>query len=119
MLCNVQEKYFKIMKVDCWDYVIIAVLQGYSPIIVLDDFFAISRKRVASLLSRVRGNLNSILMVTADKSDCSIPKFWLNLIIVQINKMLLLVLISSLLLLINIVKSIQCYLQFYGCNCLK
>lgn len=46
-----------------------------------DDFYAIRRKRVASLLSRVRGSGNSILKTISDKVDCPILKFWVGLLI--------------------------------------
>ncbi|XP_063387654.1 uncharacterized protein LOC134673586 [Cydia fagiglandana] len=46
-----------------------------------DDFYAIRRKRIASLLCRVRGSHNSILKVIAERVDCTFLKFWVDLII--------------------------------------
>lgn len=46
-----------------------------------DDFYAIRRKRVASLLDRVRGSSNIILSTIAAKMDCPILRFWIGLLI--------------------------------------
>ena len=46
-----------------------------------DDFFAIRRKRIASLLGRVRASSNSVLRVIAEKMDCPILECWIGLLI--------------------------------------
>jgi exonuclease III len=47
----------------------------------LDDFFAIRRKRVASMLRRVRGSTNGLLRVVAERLDCPITKSWVEVAI--------------------------------------
>lgn len=42
----------------------------------IDDFFAIIRKRIASMRHRVRGSSNSILIAIKDRTDCPIAKHW-------------------------------------------
>lgn len=44
-----------------------------------DDFYAIIRKRAASMRSRIRGCANSILKVLADKFDSQFMKHWVKL----------------------------------------
>ncbi|CAK1594992.1 unnamed protein product [Parnassius mnemosyne] len=44
-----------------------------------DDFHAIIRKRIASLLRRVRGSSNSILRAISDKFDCPILGHWMRM----------------------------------------
>ncbi|KAL0803390.1 hypothetical protein ABMA28_017375 [Loxostege sticticalis] len=46
-----------------------------------DDFYAIRRKRIASLLSRLRASCNSVLSIIACKMDCPILKYWVGLLI--------------------------------------
>ncbi|XP_049869354.1 uncharacterized protein LOC126369104 [Pectinophora gossypiella] len=45
----------------------------------IDDFYAIMRKRSASLLSRLRGATNTILSVFADKWDSPLLRRWVKL----------------------------------------
>ncbi|XP_063371630.1 uncharacterized protein LOC134659852 [Cydia amplana] len=47
----------------------------------VDDFFAIRRKRIASMLRRVRGSSNSLLRVLAERLDCPVTKFWVEVAI--------------------------------------
>lgn len=42
-----------------------------------NDFYGIMRKKASSLLLRLRGSANSILMMIADQMDCPIQKFWI------------------------------------------
>ncbi|XP_063625661.1 uncharacterized protein LOC134797369 [Cydia splendana] len=46
-----------------------------------DDFYAIRRKRVASLLRRVRGSTNSMLRALDERLDCPLTKYWAELVI--------------------------------------
>jgi hypothetical protein len=46
-----------------------------------DDFFAIRRKRVGSLLRRVRGSGNSLLRVLSERLDCPFTKYWAEVVI--------------------------------------
>jgi hypothetical protein len=46
-----------------------------------DDFFAIRRKRIASMLKRVRGSSNSMLRVLAERLDCQLIKYWVEVAI--------------------------------------
>ncbi|XP_061728802.1 uncharacterized protein LOC133533773 [Cydia pomonella] len=46
-----------------------------------DDFFAIRRKRIASLPGRVRGSSNSMLRTLVDRLDCPLTKYWVDVII--------------------------------------
>ncbi|XP_052751474.1 uncharacterized protein LOC128200826 [Galleria mellonella] len=46
-----------------------------------DDFYAIRRKRIVSLLGRVRVSSNSVLKTIADKMDCPILKYWVGQVI--------------------------------------
>jgi hypothetical protein len=46
-----------------------------------DDFFAIRRKRVASLLKRVRGSSNGLLRALAERLDCPLMKYWVRVVI--------------------------------------
>lgn len=45
-----------------------------------DDFYAIRRKRVASMLFRLRGSTNSILKVIADRTDGPILEHWVRIV---------------------------------------
>ncbi|XP_063530708.1 uncharacterized protein LOC134741744 [Cydia strobilella] len=47
----------------------------------VDYFFAIRRKRIASMLRRVRGSSNSLLRVLAKRLDCPVTKFWVEVAI--------------------------------------
>ncbi|XP_061711711.1 uncharacterized protein LOC133521004 [Cydia pomonella] len=46
-----------------------------------DDFFAIRRKRIASMLKRVRGSSNCMLRVLAERLDCPLTKYWVDVVI--------------------------------------
>lgn len=46
-----------------------------------DDFFAIRRKRIASMLKRMRGSSNSMLRVLAERLDCPLTKYWVEVVI--------------------------------------
>lgn len=50
-----------------------------------DDFFAIRRKRIASLLRRVRGSSNSMLRMLADRLDCPLTKYWVDVAIGRVK----------------------------------
>jgi hypothetical protein len=43
-----------------------------------DSFQALMRKKIASLLNRLRGSSNGILGVIAEKYDCPILKYWVS-----------------------------------------
>lgn len=43
-----------------------------------DEFYAVKRKRVASLLSRVQDSRCCVLKIIADRCDYSILKFWVD-----------------------------------------
>ncbi|XP_069361132.1 uncharacterized protein [Maniola hyperantus] len=43
-----------------------------------DDFYSVMRKRVASLMRRVRGSTNAILRVVSEKPDCRILRHWVH-----------------------------------------
>ncbi|XP_047995478.1 uncharacterized protein LOC125233482 [Leguminivora glycinivorella] len=47
----------------------------------IDDFYAIRRKRIASLLKRVRGSSNSLLRVLSERLDCRLTKYWVEVVI--------------------------------------
>lgn len=46
-----------------------------------DDFFAVRRKRIASLLNRVRGSENSLLRALDERLDCPITRYWVEVVI--------------------------------------
>lgn len=46
-----------------------------------DDFFAIRRKRIGSLLRRVRGSSNGLLRVLAERLNCPLTKYWVEVTI--------------------------------------
>ncbi|XP_061729162.1 uncharacterized protein LOC133534089 [Cydia pomonella] len=46
-----------------------------------DDFYAIRRKRIASLLTRVRGSSNSLLRTLAERLDCHLTSYWVDVLI--------------------------------------
>ncbi|KAL0882048.1 hypothetical protein ABMA27_000629 [Loxostege sticticalis] len=45
----------------------------------VDDFYAIIRKRTASMLDRVRRSVNSILVAIKDRPSCSLFRHWIHL----------------------------------------
>ncbi|XP_047040219.1 uncharacterized protein LOC124644750 [Helicoverpa zea] len=49
----------------------------------VDDFYALMRKKAASLLSRSRSSANSILQVLADKHDAPVLRHWIELLVRQ------------------------------------
>ncbi|XP_022829302.1 uncharacterized protein LOC111358412 [Spodoptera litura] len=52
----------------------------------IDDFYAIIRKRVASLMQRVRGSANSLLMTVADRTDGLMLKHWTKTQVLPTNR---------------------------------
>ncbi|KAJ8711765.1 hypothetical protein PYW08_008719 [Mythimna loreyi] len=52
----------------------------------IDDFYAIVRKRVASLMVRVRGSANSLLKTVADRTDGRILKHWTGMQVLSSNR---------------------------------
>ncbi|XP_063895033.1 uncharacterized protein LOC135118044 [Helicoverpa armigera] len=47
----------------------------------IDDFYALRRKRVASMLARVRGSSNDILKIVASKYQCPIHSLWVKIVV--------------------------------------
>ncbi|XP_061706850.1 uncharacterized protein LOC133517541 [Cydia pomonella] len=47
----------------------------------IDDFFAIRRKRVGSLLNRVRGSSNGLLRELAERLDSPLTRYWVEVAI--------------------------------------
>ncbi|KAL0869315.1 hypothetical protein ABMA27_007575 [Loxostege sticticalis] len=45
----------------------------------VDDFYAIIRKRTASMLDRVQRSVNSILVAIKDRPSCSLFRHWIHL----------------------------------------